>query len=42
MYKTSSQRCAEEWQAMPRWKKALVWLFFISVPFIASIESICF
>ena len=42
MKKTYTQQREEEWQAMPRWKKALVWLFFISVPFIASIENIVF
>jgi hypothetical protein len=42
MHKTSSQRYQEEWQAMPKWKRALGWLFFISVPFVASIESISF
>ena len=42
MYKTSSQRCAEEWQAMPRWKRALIWLFAIAAPIICSIDSISF
>jgi hypothetical protein len=32
----------EEWLTMPKWKKALGWVFFITVPFIASIESVNF
>ena len=42
MQKTYSQQCEDEWQAMPRWKRALVYLFAIAAPIICSIDSISF
>lgn len=32
----------EKWLCMPKWKKALLTLFVIALPFIGSIESISF
>ena len=42
MAKTTTERYEEEWHRMPMWKKTLAWIFFVSVPFIASIENISF
>lgn len=42
MNKTSNQRYEDEWQAMPKWKRALACVFAAILPFIASIDSINF
>lgn len=42
MRKTYSQQCEDEWQAMPKWKRALACVFAAILPFIVSIDSINF
>lgn len=42
MRKTYSQQCEDEWQAMPKWKRALTIIFACALPFIVSIDSISF
>lgn len=32
----------EEYKALPRWKKALLWVFVVLMPFIGSCDGIAF
>lgn len=39
----ASELTYDEWYIyMPKWKKALLWLFVVALPFIGSIDSINF
>lgn len=42
MHKTSRQRAEEELEAMPKWKRLLLWLCAMAMPFFGSINDFNF